>query len=222
MASRAHHGPPRYAAAAPGPAPLSAASITRDSVDAASRAEAGGRARPLSVRVFIGAQGALDGAASSGQWGVVARAGMESSRFALSAYAVASLASDVADPYFSLRLARHALGAAFDVRVPLSAALELAAGLHGGAALYHRTSSAKSPLAVSHPASLTAAVMFGPEVSLGWMLGRYGVGLVLALDILPRGPRFETAGQGPLGDIQAHTLWVLQPRLSLGMEAALP
>jgi hypothetical protein len=85
--------------------------------------------------------------------------------------------------------------------------------------LLRRTSLAKSSAVVSYPASLVAALAFGPELALSFLPGRFGVALRMGIDVLPNAPRFESAGSLL---VHAHSLWSVQPRVALGWEAALP
>lgn len=177
--------------------------------------------RALDIQMSVGVQGTLDGRSSFGQHGLYARAGLGLHPFVISVYGAASLSSTIEDPYFRLRVARHALGMAFELQSALGDATKVGLAVHAGAALLERSSQAKSADAVGYPPSLTAAFAFGPELALRWLFGHYGLGLRLGLDILPSAPRFETA-PAPQGSALSHSLWALQPRLALGMEVALP
>jgi hypothetical protein len=202
-------------------APPSAAGLIDTST--APDAQLGPRApAALSARLQLGVQCVVDGQSELGQRGLYARAGVVWRAFALDAYAVASLASTIADDYFALRVARHALGGALSAHAALARDAQLAFGVHGGALLLARTSGAKAGGVSTAPSQLMAAFAFGPELALDWLFGRYGLGVQLALDVLPSAPRFEARGASPLGAADAHRLWLLEPRLGVGLQAAVP
>jgi hypothetical protein len=175
----------------------------------------------LRARLALGAQLALDGSSVSGQRGIAARAGLSIGRWALGAYGVYAFASEIEDPYFALRVARHAVGAAIERQVALTESLWLGFALHAGALLWQRRSTANSAAVVSYPDALLAVLSLGPELVLGWLPDRYGLSLRLGLDWLPNAPRFEAAASAGAPRI-SHALWALEPRITLAWESALP
>lgn len=177
---------------------------------------------PLRARLALGAQLAVDGQSIGGQRGLYASVGFGAGNWALSVFGAVSLASELADEYFALNVARHAVGVAVERKLPLTDAWSLGLGAHAGALLLRRTSLAKSDAVVSYPASLVAAFAFGPELALRWLHDLFGVALRVALDVLPAAPRFESAGLRPQHARSAHSLWAVQPRVALGWEIALP
>lgn len=177
---------------------------------------------PLGARVLIGLQGVVDGQSALGQQGLYARAGLSWGAFALQMYGTASLPARIEDPYFTLHIARHSAGAALSFRAQLTRDASVWLGGHAGALLLSRSSEAKSSAVLAAPRSLTAAFTSGPELGVDWMFGRYGLGVLLGLDVLPSAPRFESAGVSSLGARDAHRLWSVEPRLGIGLEAALP
>jgi hypothetical protein len=179
-------------------------------------------ALPLRARLSLGAQLALDGQSSSGQRGLYARVGLSLGAWALYAFGALSLASEIEDPYFALRVARHAVGVLLERQLPLTETLWLGLAVQAGALLFRRTSRAESSGAVSYPASLTAAFALGPELAFGWLPGRFGLSVRIGLDCLPNAPRFETARITPDRSAISHSLWSFEPRIALGVETALP
>ena len=173
---------------------------------------------PLRARFALGAQLAVDGQSRGGQRGLYASAALGLGAWAVSAFGVVSLASELADEYFALNVARHAVGIAVERQLPLSDAWRFGLAAHAGALLLRRTSYAKSSAVVSYPASLIAALAFGPELALSWLPGRFGLTLRVGIDILPIAPRFESAGST---QNHPHALWSAEPRVALGWEATL-
>jgi hypothetical protein len=204
------------------PPPPAAASELVDTGAAPEAANASRAYARAHARMQLGVQCVVDGQSQLGARGAYARAGIAWGAFSLDAYAVASLASSVDDDYFALHVARHALGGALAAHTRLTPSAELAVGVQSGAVLLARTSSAQSTGVRSAPSSLMAAFAFGPELGLDWLFGRYGVGVQLALDVLPSAPRFETTGASALGAGDSHRLSIFEPRVSIGWQAAVP
>lgn len=210
--------------AAPEARKLPAALPDAERDDSAPIMGAGGSPVQARSQFFFGVQGLIDGQSASGQRALHARASMLLGAFSLTAYGSYALPATIPDDVFLLRVARHAAGGALDVRTDLSPRTSLAVGLHAGAALFVRTSRAKTAEARANPDALTAAFAFGPETELAWLFAEHwGVGLHLALDVLPNSPLFRAqAAADGVSSPQAHQLWAFQPRLSVGFEGALP
>ena len=171
----------------------------------------------LRARLSLGAQLLWDGESVAGQRGVHARVGFSAGAWMWSAYGVFAFPAALDDPYFALRIARHAVGLAIEHQLRVRETLRLGLAIHGGALLIRRTSAPARAGAVSTPASLMAALVLGPELALHWLPARYGVSLRLGLDWLPAAPRFALADS-----TVSHVLWALSPRATLGWEAAWP
>lgn len=176
----------------------------------------------LAARFYLGVQSVIDGESKLGQRGLFARASVGMGALSVSVYGSYGLPVGIDDALFALEVARHAAGGALDLRTDLSERTSFALGVHAGAALFARTSAAKTPEAKPNPAALTPALEFGPEVAFAWLFGKwldlgFGLAAQLALDVLPFAPSFEASGGG-----DRHRLWAFQPRLSVGLEGVVP
>ena len=172
------------------------------------------------AQMFAGAQSVIDGASQYGQRGVVARVGASFGPWSVAAYGSASFGSDIADRFVELRVSRHSLGLSARFERPSLAGTHWSAGLHAGAVVFDRTSSEKFETTAVTRAKQFAVIAFGPEFAISWVPSLFGIGLHAALDILPGAPSFalhDRAGQ----PVVTHTLWTLEPRVSLGLEARL-
>jgi hypothetical protein len=216
----------QVAPSAPASQLMAAGSVPLDQVDPALDQTVATRAphrddpnAPV-VQVFMGAQSVIDGVSTRGQPGLAARAGLGVGVFGVTVFGSAALGSSIRDRYVDLQLSRHSAGAAFELATPISAHLRAALGLHAGAAFLVRTSSPIQANVQSTGSSRHVALALGPEASLCWLPGAVGVGLHLALDMVPNAPSYVIAGPNDRA-VDTHRLWSLEPRASLGLEARL-
>ena len=183
--------------------------------------ETDSRPSELHARVFAGAQSVIDGASAFGQRGIALSVGAGIRAWSVALFGSAALGSTIDDRFLNIQLARHNAGVALQLEQTLGASnWRGALGVHAGAVLFARTSSAKSDGASATPSKLLGAAAFGPEAMLSWVPGMLGLGLHLALDVLPNAPSFALRNEQRV-EVASHALWLLEPRISLGLEARL-
>lgn len=188
----------------------------------ATYADAADSAGPIRLqpRFFVGLQSVVDGVSSIGQHSITARFGYQLEHFGLHVFASTGIGSHVSDAFVDLHLTRHAAGLALDAETRLHGVLYGAAGVHAGAAFYMRSSTAKDARIERTGSALVTALVVGPEVALELRSGWWGLGLHVALDVMPDAPTFQV--ETPAGEAPApHLPWALEPRISLGMEGRL-
>jgi hypothetical protein len=169
---------------------------------------------------FVGFQSVIDGVSDVGQHAIALRLGVALGSIGVSLFGSASLGSAVSDRFVDLRLSRHSAGVAFDLQRRLWDRWRGSVGVHGGAVLYVRSSAPKDASVAQTGTVLVAAAAFGPELGLQFEPSWVGLGLRLALDVLPNAPSFQLAARtNPMP--APHSAWSVEPRIALGLEGRL-
>jgi hypothetical protein len=167
----------------------------------------------------VGWQSSVDGESDIGQQAVALGLGAAFQRFEMSVSGAVSIGADLRDPVATLRVARHrvaARAAARFTRGDYVAAL----GLTAGAMVYQRSTTPRSAGVKARPPGRTVSFTTGPELSLRFMPGAWGLGVTLGVDVVPKPPRFSYLRDGRLS--VAHTPWKVQPRVALELRMGLP
>jgi hypothetical protein len=198
-------------------APAHAAFPTRD----AAAAE-GGAPHPSSsstnLSLLAGWQGVADGSAPAGQHGFALRGALSFGLLELGLTLSMSPPVTRSDALAELAIARHA-GLASAGLAAASGTLRFSAGVHAGAALYQRSTTARSDAVAPERARFSAAALFGPWLGFAYMPGGLGVGAQLGLDVVPGPPSFVYRYSD--GQQLAHRPWALQLRASVGIQGEL-
>lgn len=185
----------------------------------AEPAERSARAPDLELNLFAGAQQQLDGTGQLGRQGVQLRAGVRWQALELGLLIAPSFPNTTRDAFAALIIARHDLAASVAL-VTGSARFPIWLGAYSGAALLHRSTAARSERLSPRGPQLSAAWMIAPWLGAAYMGASFGVGVHVALDVLPTRPELRYAGEdaSPL----AYAPPWIAPRFALGLQARVP
>lgn len=127
------------------------------------------------------------------------------------------------DPYASLRLRRHALGAFAGWRVPFGSRMSAAFDFHAGTMLFTRATRPRSTALLPSASSAVFRAFLGPEVRVSWTLGPRWLraSLGAGADVVFAPPEFTYEGVTNCSSCQL-ALWPVQPYLTGSLEIGLP
>ncbi|AKV02432.1 hypothetical protein AKJ09_09095 [Labilithrix luteola] len=127
------------------------------------------------------------------------------------------------DPYASLRIRRHALGAFGGWRFRLGDRLSAAVDLHAGAMLFTRATRPRTPALLPSASTVAVHAFVGPEMRVRWTPGPSWLrtSLGVGADVVVSPPEFTYEGVTNCASCQL-ALWPVQPYVTALLEFGLP